>query len=207
MGYVKPKLLGLLALVLLSGSVQATTYEYTGLPFTSGSCTPIVQCSSGVGANVTAEVAFDFDTSAFSGTLTLAEISSADLFSTITGPGPGTYPLPFGYPSGAGFNASLTLVDGAITGWDLDWNYHATTTSIDVSTSSGGDAAGKGSYGVGSEGSNDTPGTWACEDCDPTPAETPLPAGLPLFATGLGALGLLGWRRRRKAGASLLGTA
>jgi uncharacterized protein (TIGR03118 family) len=28
---------------------------------------------------------------------------------------------------------------------------------------------------------------------------TPIPAALPLFATGLGALGLLGWRRRRKA--------
>lgn len=31
------------------------------------------------------------------------------------------------------------------------------------------------------------------------PAATPLPAGLPLFATGLGALGLLGWYRKRKA--------
>ena len=30
-------------------------------------------------------------------------------------------------------------------------------------------------------------------------AETPLPAALPLFATGLGALGLMGWRRKRKA--------
>ena len=28
---------------------------------------------------------------------------------------------------------------------------------------------------------------------------TPLPAALPLFATGLGALGLIGWRRKRKA--------
>jgi hypothetical protein len=28
--------------------------------------------------------------------------------------------------------------------------------------------------------------------------QTPLPAALPLFATGLGALGLLGWRRKRK---------
>jgi hypothetical protein len=27
----------------------------------------------------------------------------------------------------------------------------------------------------------------------------PLPAALPLFATGLGAMGLLGWRRKRKA--------
>ena len=31
--------------------------------------------------------------------------------------------------------------------------------------------------------------------------ETPLPAALPLFATGLGALGLLGWRRKRKQAA------
>jgi hypothetical protein len=31
---------------------------------------------------------------------------------------------------------------------------------------------------------------------------TPLPAALPLFVTGLGALGLLGWRRKRKAQAA-----
>jgi hypothetical protein len=29
-------------------------------------------------------------------------------------------------------------------------------------------------------------------------SQTPLPSGLPLFASGLGALGLLGWRRKRK---------
>jgi hypothetical protein len=34
------------------------------------------------------------------------------------------------------------------------------------------------------------------------PATTPLPAALPLFASGLGALGLLGWRRKRKAQAA-----
>jgi hypothetical protein len=38
-------------------------------------------------------------------------------------------------------------------------------------------------------------------------AATPLPAALPLFASGLGALGLLGWRRKRKSRASLLGAA
>jgi hypothetical protein len=32
-----------------------------------------------------------------------------------------------------------------------------------------------------------------------TDLTTPLPAALPLFATGLGGLGLLGWRRKRKA--------
>ncbi len=33
-------------------------------------------------------------------------------------------------------------------------------------------------------------------------SETPLPATLPLFATGLGGLGLLGWRRKRKVQAA-----
>ena len=31
-----------------------------------------------------------------------------------------------------------------------------------------------------------------------TPLATPIPAALPLFAGGLGAMGLLGWRRKRK---------
>ena len=35
-----------------------------------------------------------------------------------------------------------------------------------------------------------------------TPTATPLPAALPLFATGLGAMGLFGWRRKRKADAT-----
>ena len=34
------------------------------------------------------------------------------------------------------------------------------------------------------------------------PILTPLPAALPLFASGLGVLGLLGWRRKRKAAAA-----
>lgn len=34
------------------------------------------------------------------------------------------------------------------------------------------------------------------------PVETPLPAALPLFATGLGAMGFLGWRRKKKAQAA-----
>jgi hypothetical protein len=37
----------------------------------------------------------------------------------------------------------------------------------------------------------------------PCLSPTPLPAAFPLFATGLGALGLLGWRRKRKNAAAL----
>jgi hypothetical protein len=36
-----------------------------------------------------------------------------------------------------------------------------------------------------------------------TVSQTPLPAALPLFATGLGAMGLLGWRRKRKNTAAI----
>jgi hypothetical protein len=34
-------------------------------------------------------------------------------------------------------------------------------------------------------------------------APVPLPAALPLFGTGLGILGFMGWRRRRKAAAAV----
>ena len=44
-------------------------------------------------------------------------------------------------------------------------------------------------------------GSWTEVQVDPTP----LPAALPLFATGLGALGLFGWRRKRKADLDALG--
>jgi hypothetical protein len=40
-----------------------------------------------------------------------------------------------------------------------------------------------------------------------TAPQTPIPAPLLLFATGLSAIGLLSWRRKRKASVSLLGTA
>ena len=40
---------------------------------------------------------------------------------------------------------------------------------------------------------------WSGSACGVPVATTPLPAALPLFATGLGALGLLGWRRKKTA--------
>jgi len=40
---------------------------------------------------------------------------------------------------------------------------------------------------------------WGIDNVSFEIAQTPIPAALPLFATGLGALGLLGWRRKRKA--------
>jgi hypothetical protein len=47
-----------------------------------------------------------------------------------------------------------------------------------------------------------TPNSTFSYDFTPNVATTPLPAALPLFASGLGAMGLLGWRRRRKVQAT-----
>jgi hypothetical protein len=47
--------------------------------------------------------------------------------------------------------------------------------------------------------SNETPQLSITYDYTPAAVgTTPLPGGLPLFMTGLGGLGLLGWRRQRK---------
>lgn len=43
------------------------------------------------------------------------------------------------------------------------------------------------------------PQTLGSADLSAETTATPLPAALPLFATGIGGLGLFGWRRRRKA--------
>jgi hypothetical protein len=48
-----------------------------------------------------------------------------------------------------------------------------------------------------------TDGSGSISSVGDGPAPTPLPAALPLFATGLGGLGLLGWRRKRKATARI----
>jgi hypothetical protein len=44
-----------------------------------------------------------------------------------------------------------------------------------------------------------SPDGWAVEEVITGATATPLPAALPLFATGFGGLGLLGWRRKRRA--------
>ena len=51
----------------------------------------------------------------------------------------------------------------------------------------------------GGQGSNILLHTLSIEATTGREGSTPLPAALPLFGTGLGALGLLGWRRKRKA--------
>jgi hypothetical protein len=57
-------------------------------------------------------------------------------------------------------------------------------------------------FNVDNSGNNPSGVFWAINDqlsTNLSVTQTPLPAALPLFASGLGGLGLLGWRRKRKA--------
>jgi hypothetical protein len=123
-----------------------------------------------------------------------------------------TYNVTFAKASSAGFTTFNGNSAGAQTAVnELDAALNA-TTAVFVSS------AGFGSIdqfivqdnGLGNgiaTGSEQAVGNWqnlgvVANDLSEavfTPVITPLPATLPLFATGLGALGLLGWRRKRKA--------
>ena len=59
-------------------------------------------------------------------------------------------------------------------------------------------ATGSGTFYLSSMGETTFCAASTVGSCSPVSA-VPLPATLPLFATGLGALGLLGWRRKKAA--------
>jgi hypothetical protein len=93
------------------------------------------------------------------------------------------YTAGYNYQAPNGFSDAITSING------ISIQYEA--NSID-----GGDA-----WACNTEcdeemyaGESYTPGVWS----NAAVATTPLPATIPLFATGLGAMGLLSWRRMRK---------
>ena len=184
---------GLAALVCPSPG-NATTYDYAGNPLitdlnscfsepTGGGCSALGPLS------LFASVTFDFDTSDTSGTFDVVTE-----FSNVI-PAEGT----------------VTLSSGVITSWyisgsDSFGGGHGSEV-LDATSATGGDEFLQTLYSDPESppfyvyytyGYSDGPGTWSCDDCAPTPLPaTPLPASLPLFATGLGVMGLFGWRRKR----------
>jgi hypothetical protein len=95
------------------------------------------------------------------------------------------------------FDGIITNSSGDIVAWDILVQSGAggIIEIQDVGIGTQRDLAGVlGVGGFNVDASVAKPGSWVV-------ATTPIPAALPLFATGLGALGLLGWRRKRKAAA------
>jgi hypothetical protein len=186
---MKTKLLGLMALVTLLGLSPAsadTIYTYTGNDFTFASSpytttdmvTGTIDLSTALGDNfgpaTITPVSFTFS----DGVQTISNTTSSLV--------------------SAKFLSFSTDALGNIIGWDIDLQTTAGTLltfNVPGATADGGcEPEGCSVLSTTTAASNvGDAGVWAT---------TPLPAALPLFATGLGALGLLGWRRKRKAQAA-----
>ena len=119
------------------------------------------------------------------------ELGNHDAFT----PGaPGSVAAPDVVIVGVGSNIEFSIpnsyFEGALTGLsNTIYAVAGDTITFRLSQSFGYSVAGGSSYGTARLGEvtlNDV-------------AATPLPATLPLFAGGLSALGLLGWRKKRKA--------
>ena len=141
-----------------------------------------------------ATVQFNFDTTNTSGGFDLSSgvISTASL-STPFLFGSFNYP-----PLTSIFFASVTLNGGAVTAWSFHSSVPGPGGSL-LSTTPAGDLTVLNMFTGSPTGATATapPGTWSGPISDEF-SVVPLPAALPLFATGLGVLGLVGRRRRKK---------
>jgi len=166
-----------LAALLASLPAGATTYNYLGNPYTSN------DNPAEFGSNLTGTVTFNFDTTAFTGTIPFGDsaITNAQLVSGI-------------YSFSGTTNSTFNFTSGVITSWSVAENVGLvllTTSNMPPFTNVFDQAWNIAENFVAFN--QFSPATWTIG-----PDPTPLPAALPLFATGLGALGLLGWRRKRK---------
>ena len=86
-------------------------------------------------------------------------------------------------------------IEVSSTTGSVDWDFSRDVPGVGV--------ANEFSAGSGGVSANSTNGAFQMfvEGNDVAIAPTPIPAALPLFVTGLGAMGLFGWRRKRKTAA------
>jgi hypothetical protein len=157
--------------------VSATTYDYVGQSFTSFSGL----CNASSCTNITGSVTFDFDTSNFSGTLTLSAGDTASLSEGV--PSESAFFNSPGFPSSTewfnppidtyGYNSqlngNLTLINGAVTSWYLYGSTGqvgcgggpgcASGTSYGTSSPTG-DSSSSFGYLVSAAASNSDAGIW-----------------------------------------------
>jgi hypothetical protein len=165
----------------------STVYNYTGNDFTGvfGSYTG----NDNLTLSVTLSSSLGDD---FSNTVIPVSFTASDGVFTYTGSSTGSYASSFYFQTGN---------SGQITSWYIYFQMPVQIGSTSgyevVFTSPGGDTTNFCSSAFSPGGSTSgcetaavySSGTWT----------TPLPAALPLYATGLILMGLYGWRRKRKA--------
>ena len=159
------------------------------------------------------------------GTYQVSNVNAADTTGVTVGAALSIVPDTFTYGSSTGIAQAISVTKTfTTTGGSFPGLYTETLTSIAV-LSRAANTIDLELFGVlngpaGSGFSNTPAGllldanqsggpgnsvAWsATELSNPPPlGGTPLPAALPLFASGLGALGMLGWRRKRKNAAAI----
>jgi hypothetical protein len=215
----------MLVATLLLGAIfqaDATTYDYTGQPFTQfGGLCNASNCTS-----VTGSVTFNFDTSHFSGTLFLTAGDTASLSEGIPWSlsGSALYFQPVAlFPSSTiwfnppaniyGFTqqliGNLTLVDGTITSWALDGGTGqvgcgggpgCAIGSSSVYTGPTSDSSdmvsynGYNDYLIDTNASNSGGGIWVEDGV----AAVPEPSTWAMLLIGFAAMGFVAYRRKSK---------
>jgi hypothetical protein len=164
-------------------------YTYTGNSFTSLNATPGVSTGALAGANVTGEFT----------------LSSAlgDNFNGVVKPTQFSFsagPFTINNLIATSYSFDIqTSNTGAIIDWTILTSISGSFFGTTVATSNARDSTSSLGPTADLSASNSfSPGTWSVSD---PPSATPIPAALPLFASGVAALGLFGWHRRRKTAA------
>jgi hypothetical protein len=204
--------------VSVTSSRAAEIYSYVGNEYTStygGYFYSNSPSCSGVSCDFTT-ISFTLASALgdnFSGTVTPTSFTASDGVDTITSADSLTVNnAPF--PSALSTFPSFDIVTnnlGQITQWAIALAYTNNNNFSDTIISISGilpaiDISYVWNYcnlpNCGEEtfaGQGYTPGNWSASAV----GATPIPAALPLFATGLGAMGLFGWRRKRKNTAAI----
>jgi hypothetical protein len=189
----------LAAIISVPTSATATTYTYTGNTFnlTHIRCPDLSCFPATVPAVMSISVTLNFDSANASGSFDVSSgiVSAHLVFTSGVASDDVLYP-PVGL-SPPFDSLGILLTSGLVTGWSFLEQQLAGANNHQISSSSSGDLALINTH-TDSYSGRAGPGTWSSPISDQF-SEVPLPGALPLFATGVGALGLLGWRRKRKA--------
>jgi hypothetical protein len=197
-------------------SANATTYNYVGNPFTDFSQPGVIpgECNPTACTNITGSVTFNFDTSNYTGQLSLAPGDTATLFYGIFGLGllalPPTYPssslLP-DMPPGrqnivASITGSLTLTNGSVTSWFLEGSTLSTNCGGGpgcavgngaITTSQSGDFTSiEGIFPQYASASNTNGGNWTEVEAVPELSTWAM------LLIGFASIGFAGYRRSRR---------
>jgi hypothetical protein len=194
---------------------SATTYDYIGQPFNPSPGCFGLSCVYPGGLN-NGSVTFNFDTSGFTGTLTLSTgdtaslggivpnpVGSGSIFGTVYFPSSAPPPGTEGYADV--FSGTFVLANGSITSWSIGGGLilvgcglgPGCTSGVSVSSSPTYDSFSGEADGIGASGSNGGGGAW--EDVSPA---VPEPSTWAMLLIGFAGIGFAAYRRKLSNGST-----